>query len=170
MSRSDFMTSGAEFVHTWDYDGRTITFSWIGKTTVAPSRVYGFAFTAEGRMLLVGGGADVLDYWLPGGGIEAGEDLEAALARELDEEAAATVLAMQYIGAQKMEEPGVCEYHAFYWRRIKLADEYAPQLEIKERRLVAPEEFLDVLFWGRSDPKAKMLLDAALDLERRCKA
>ncbi|MGI6543452.1 MAG: NUDIX hydrolase [Limnochordia bacterium] len=160
------MTSEDKYVHQWEYQGRLITFSWMGKAAVVPSRAYAFAFTSEGRMLLVGGGSDAPSYWLPGGGIEAGETPEAALARELREEAAATVRSMKYIGAQKMAELGTCEYHAFYWCRITLAEEFVPQFEVGERRLVAPEDFLDALFWGRTDPKAAMLLEKALEIDR----
>jgi len=53
---------------------------------------------------------------------------------------------------------GRCEYHAFYWRRVMLADKFIPKHEVAERKLVAPKDFLDTLFWGREDPKAAMLL------------
>jgi hypothetical protein len=50
---------------------------------------------------------------------------------------------------------------------VTLADEYLPAHEIAQRRLVTPDRFLDALFWGRADPKAAMLLDRALEIERR---
>ena len=83
--------SSEEVVHQWQYQGRTITFSWAGDAEVVPARVYALAFTAEGKMLLVGGAPGDSGCWLPGGGIERGETPEAALVRELAEEAAATI-------------------------------------------------------------------------------
>ncbi|MGI6608946.1 MAG: NUDIX hydrolase [Limnochordia bacterium] len=160
------MASRDEFIYQWEYNGRTITFSWVGNVDVVPSRVYALAFSAEGRMLLVGGGPDDPDFWLPGGGIEEGETPEEALIRELSEEAAATVQRMKIIGAQRVDDSdGACEYHAFFWCRVTLADEFIPQYEVVERRLVDPKYFLDTLFWGRSDPKAEMLFETALKLE-----
>ncbi len=126
------------------------------------SRVYALAFTAKGEMLLVGDGVSP-DYWLPGGGVEAGETCVEALERELLEEAAATVESPCYLGAQRVDDPLYApEYHGFYGCRIHLADDYMPELEVKERLLVPPERFLDTLFWARADPKAEMLLERAL--------
>lgn len=158
-----------EVVHRWRYRGRTITFSWVGDVEgVAVARVYGLAFTAEGKMLLVGGAAGDPGCWLPGGGVERGESPEEALARELAEEAAATVEEMEGIGVQRVDDPAAgSEYQAFYWCRVTLAETFVPEHEVEHRHLVAPEAFLDTLFWGRDDPKAALLLARALEMERR---
>ena len=61
----------------WQYEGRTITFSWVAEQAVVLSRVYALAFTQDGQMLLVGERSNP-DYWLHGGGIEPGERAEAS--------------------------------------------------------------------------------------------
>lgn len=156
-----------EFVHQWQYEGRTITFSWVGNADIVPTRVYALAFSPDRKMLLVGGGPGDSDFWLPGGGIEDGETPEDALVRELLEEAAATVHMTRRIGAQRVEDSkGTTEYHAFYWCRVTLAEEFIPKYEVAERRVVPPDDFLDTLFWGRTDPKAPMLLEVSLQVER----
>ncbi len=59
-------------VHEWEYEGRIITFSWMGDIDMPLTRVYAFAFTDDGEILLVGDFRGESEYWLPGGGIEAG--------------------------------------------------------------------------------------------------
>lgn len=89
------------------------------------------------------------------------------MARELVEEAAATVEESGYLGAQRVDDPlKAPEYHGFYWCRVRLADTYAPEFEVDERLLVPPERFLDLLFWGRTGPKAALLLGKALRANR----
>ena len=78
------------------------------------------------------------------------------MARELSEDAAATVQQMKRIGAQRVDDARTCEYNAFYWCRVTLADEFIPQFEVVDRRLVDPDGYLDLLFWGRSDPMASV--------------
>ena len=156
-----------ELVHQWHHNGRTITFTWVGDAAVTPARIYALAFTPDGKLLLVGDDSEHPRFWLPGGGIEQGETPEAALVRELAEEAAATIHAMRPLGAQRVDDPATgSEHHAFYWCRITLAGEFAPAHEITQRRLVLPEAFLDMLFWGRDDPKAALLLERALEAEQ----
>ena len=156
----------SELEHQWHYRGRTITFTWVGDTDIAPARVYALAFTSDRRVLLVGGGPGDPGFWLPGGGIEEGESPEDALARELAEDAAAEILEMKRLGAQRVHDPETgTEYHDFYWCRVVLAEKFVPVHEVQHRRLVAPKAFLDVLFWGRDDPKAEMLLERALEMD-----
>ena len=157
----------SDLTHRWEHHGQVTVFTWVGDQDVPITRVYALAFTPEGKMLLVGDGSGDPGYWLPGGGIEGDETPEHALARELDEEAAATVLDTERLGAQRSDDPtGRHYYQAFYWCRVTLAEEFVPKHEVQERKLVAPEDFLDTLFWGRQDPKGAMLLERALEQER----
>ena len=118
--------------------------------------------------MLVGGGPGDAGYWLPGGAIEDGETPESALVRELAEEAGVTIHEAERLGVQRAaDSAGTSEYQAFYWCRVTLADDFLPQSEVSERKVVAPKDFLDTLFWGREDPKAAMLLERALRLESR---
>ena len=156
------------FVHCWQYQGRTITFSWIGTANVNPSRVYALAFTHDHRLLLVSDGLDDSLFWLPGGGIENGETPVDALVRELAEEAAATILDLRRIGAQQADDPlHGTEYHDFYWCRVNLAEQFVPRHEVNLRRLVTADDFLDTLFWGRVDPKGAILLELALSIDKQ---
>jgi ADP-ribose pyrophosphatase YjhB (NUDIX family) len=143
-----------------------VTYTWLGSVDKVAARVYAIAYSNEGKMLVVGGAADA-GYWLPGGGVEEGESPEAALTRELMEEAAATVDAMERIGVQQVDDPlSGRHYQSFYWCRVSLKDVYVPEHEITERLLVSPEQFLDILPWGREDPKGEILLQAAASLNR----
>lgn len=150
----------------WEHNGRRIRFGWVGDADYPVTRVYALAFLPDGRMLLVSDtGTDAL-FWLPGGGIEEGETPDKALVRELQEEAGARLLASRRLGLQSVEDDeGNLEYHAFYWARIELTDDFVPQHEVNVTRHVHPDDFLDTLFWGRSDPKGVMLWEMAREIE-----
>ena len=142
--------------------------TWVGQTSAQPARVYALAFTSQRDILLVSGGPEDPYRWLPGGGIEHGETPEQALRRELLEEADAAIQALEYLGSQRLEDvEGWEEYQHFYWCRVRLLPQGPVQTETTLRHLVSPEDFLDRLEWGRSDPKAAMLLRRALDVERK---
>lgn len=90
------------------------------------------------------------------------------LKRELLEEAGATISNWSRLGSFQIEgiTRSLQEIHDFYWCRVTLADEWIPNEDISERVLVPPGELLDVLPWGRTDPKAAFLLSKALESER----
>ena len=89
------------------------------------------------------------------------------LARELLEEANATLLQSVKMGVQKsVNSEGEQSFQAFYWCRVIVNNDFSPQHEITERRLVTPDMLLDTLFWGRTDPKAAILLNLAMEIEQ----
>lgn len=156
--------------HTVVWNGRTIMATWFD----APfrpwrSRVYGLCFTTDGQLVLV---RPVHDPGLhpPGGGVEDGESPEGALARELREEIAGCVEAHEYLGCQRVDDPEDpagphSDFHLYYWCRVRL-DPFAPSVEIAERQLIRPEDFLDKMAWPE-DPAAKIMIERALAAERR---
>jgi ADP-ribose pyrophosphatase YjhB (NUDIX family) len=119
-------------------------------------------------MLLVSGGSDDPNRYVPGGGIDVGETAEEALCRGLMEEADATIVALEAIGSERQEDDqGDLTYHRYYWCRVTLAEQHFPRAENTLRHIVAPAVYLDTLYWGRSDPKASLLLEKALAIETR---
>ena len=117
-------------------------------------------------MLLVTDGPGETDHWLPGGGIDVGEIPEAALQRELFEEADAVIEALEYLGSQRIDDhQGGQEYLHYYWRRVRLAPQVGPVREATLRHDVSPLDFLDGLLWGRSDSAARTLLNLAVKVE-----
>lgn len=128
------------------------------------TQALGICVTADRRIVLVTWNGE--DWTLPGGAPEPGETLEQALAREVLEEACARVVSSSYIGCQRVEEfdgDGVAYYQTRFWARVAL-DEFNPEYEMMARRLVPPQEFCGVLFWGE-EATAHLILDRGLAIE-----
>ena len=156
--------------YDWEHDGRTTTFSWVGNAAgIVPARVYALAFTDEGRILLVGAGAEdeATCWWLPGGGVEEGESAEQALVRELQEEAGATVHDLEFLGYRRVDDPVDGQSHiAMYWCQVTVPESFVPRCEVTKNLFVRPEQFLDHLYWA-DDPAAAHLLRLATETARR---
>ncbi len=103
-----------DLTHTVLHEGRIVTYSWLGDANVPVARVRALPFIPDGRMLLVSGAPSDPCCYPPGGGVEAFDETpEAALRRELMEEAAATIHALKRLGVQRRYDPAVgTEYSA----------------------------------------------------------
>ena len=168
-------------VHRAQFEGRQITATWFEAPfrPLSP-RVYAICFTDDGNIVLVrptseylGRPAADIGAFVPGGGVERGETVEQALARELDEEIAASIDAVEYLGCQRVDDfdhPTAphSDFHLYFWCRVTLRD-FAETAEIAERVLVAPEAFLASLEWA-DDPMATILLEKGLAAQRRHRA
>jgi hypothetical protein len=93
--------------------------------------------------------------------------MEQALVREVWEEACARVVDSLYIGCQHVEEldgEGATYYQARFWARVEL-EGFTPEHEMSARRLVSPETFREVLFWG-DEVTAGLILDHGVTIEK----
>ena len=129
----------------------------------------GLCFTPQGLLTLV---SDGKGWVCPGGYPDAGETLEETLVREIWEEACATVLDYEYIGAIRTYElPPIPEgslplfYQARFWVRIENG-EFNPTHEMTQRTEIRPEEFVETLRWN-AKRTAGLILQDALAVEAR---
>jgi ADP-ribose pyrophosphatase YjhB (NUDIX family) len=143
--------------------------AWYDPPFVPPlaetTQALGICFTFERRIVMVTW--DGQHWTLPGGTIEPGETLEQALSREVREEACARVRASAYLGCQRvtpLDGDPTPYYQTRFWARVELA-EFRPEHEMIGRRLVSPEEFGSVLFWG-DETSAAVILQHGLAIER----
>src|SRR5262245_524778 len=164
--------SESSIVQESTWEGRRLSVRWMPPTFVPPraltTQVYGVCFTEHRKIVLVTTGDG---RWnLPGGQPEEGETLEAALEREIWEEARAGLVRSQYIGCQEIEDPDAVAgpnlyYQMRFWARVELYP-FKALFETTDRKLVDSGEFLDNLFWG-DVPIARMVLDCALTVENQ---
>lgn len=157
------------------WDGRTLTATWLA-SPFRPERrlttqVLGLCFAPDGRILLVTGDGE--SWTLPGGYPEPGETFEATLERELREEACARLVACEYLGCERVDDPERPEgpalyYQVRYWARIELYP-FEPHEETIARQLVSAAAFRETLAWGEA-LAAQRLLEAGLSLEQQYEA
>jgi 8-oxo-dGTP pyrophosphatase MutT (NUDIX family) len=154
------------------WEGRRLIVRWMPPTFVPPreltTQAYGVCFTEHRKIVLVTTGDG---RWnLPGGRPEQDETLEAALEREVWEEARARVVRSTYIGCQQVEDPDAVEgpaiyYQARFWARVEVYP-FKALFETVDRQLVEPSEFLGRLFWG-DVPIARTVFDCGLAVENQ---
>lgn len=103
-------------------------------------------------------------YGLPGGSVEAGENLEQALAREIGEEIACKLVQSQPLLYLKITNPPGAEfpttYQVRYWAEVETLDQEVSDPAGKSvKRLVVSEKGMhELLGWGR---KLELYIQAA---------
>jgi 8-oxo-dGTP diphosphatase len=127
--------------------------------------VAAIARDAAGRILLIRRG-DTGTWALPGGTLEWGEELRAALPRELAEETGATVVAIGEVTGVYSRPDRDPRFHAVtICVRVEVAEPLEGpknRVEIREARFFAPEELPAEFAMGMRD-----MLDHALSPETR---
>jgi len=141
------MAASDDPVYHRDIDGNRYRLTWLGDQATRVDRVRALAFVGPGQLLLVRGDSGMQ---LPGGGVEGDESPLEALARELSEEASASVVESDLLGSFLIE--GVTlplrEVHCYYWCRVSLDPEWQAPLDIRERIVVDVASFEARLGWG----------------------
>lgn len=155
-----------------EWAGRPLTVTWLPPPFHPPrdltTQVSALCCTVDGRIVLVTG--DGGEWGLPGGRPEGGETLEAALAREVWEEARAVVTRCAYLGSQRVDDPHAPRgptryYQARFWARVEPRP-FVAEWETTAWRLVPPDQFLATLAWGWA-PIAAILLEEGLLADRQ---
>lgn len=135
------------------------------------TQALGLCFTAEGLAVMVTW--DEQRWTFPGGTVEPGETIEAALVREVAEEACAIVDACEYLACQHVADPlnpaGAASYYQTRWWARVTVQPWRPRHEMTGRRLVPPNRVLATLFWPEK-AIARRLLDHALAVDHRHRA
>lgn len=158
-------------VQNLNWEGRPIVVTWLDPPFMPPrdetTQVTGICFTDEGQIVLVS--HDGNTWTLPGGSLEEGETLEQYLAREVMEEVCGRVTDGEYLGCQRVDDPGNPEgfrhyYQTRFWARVEL-EEFRPEAERTERCVIDPGDFLSTLFWGDA-PTAKIILARGIEIDK----
>jgi ADP-ribose pyrophosphatase YjhB (NUDIX family) len=135
------------------------------------TQALGICFTTDGQVVMVTW--DDRQWTFPGGTVEPDETIEAALAREVAEEACAIVDACQYLACQHVADPlnpnGPTSYYQTRWWARVTVQPWRPRHEMTGRRLIPPDRVLTTLFWPEKAIAAR-LLDQALTADRRHRA
>lgn len=134
-----------------------------GAQSLAPvTQVQAVPFTEDGKIVVY----KHIDgyYGLPGGKVEAGENLEAALARELREEMNAELIQVKpvaYIKSFKLSDPDHVSYNLRYAAKVKLSDGQIqdPAGKAIERLTCDAKDVNNLLRWGK---RGDILIDLAL--------
>ena len=134
--------------HLWK--GQRLLVAWQDSGFIPPrnlvTQASGICFTHDGLIVLIT--SDGSSWGLPGGHPEDGETIEAALIREVREEACAMVTDFAYLGAQEMRDAPdyTVHYQTRFWARVQL-NEFKPEYETTGRKLVMPEDVVSTLNW-----------------------
>jgi 8-oxo-dGTP pyrophosphatase MutT (NUDIX family) len=149
------------------------TITWCPAPFIPPGKLIiqssGLCFTKNHQLILVNDGKN---WMLPGGRPEENETPEQALIREITEEACAEVIRFHYLGSiqyrdviPSADNEDTVFYKARYWVKVK-KKAFHPRFEIKERIVIPPEQFIDMLGWN-AKKTAEIILREALMIENK---
>jgi 8-oxo-dGTP pyrophosphatase MutT (NUDIX family) len=141
-----------EQFHAPPFGGRLVVLAVVEACDPdACTRAHGICVTETGEIVLISG-EDGL-WGLSGGGKEVGETTAETFAREVWEEACSRVVESHFLFAVRfveLDEHGSVHHgglHAKMWARVEL-EEWNPQFEMTRRRLVSPDEAVDICLFS----------------------
>ncbi|MFH1649653.1 MAG: NUDIX domain-containing protein [Candidatus Woesearchaeota archaeon] len=145
----------------WEQEGLHVDAVWRDAIeepsfTKVPN-VRGFAFTKDGKLVVLKGVKGGGKWKIPGGKIDKGETSEEALVRELEEEVSVRIGAMKLLGAQEVNAPGYegpeGEHH-FQLIFAAIIEEVHRRTVDPDRgitwprKFINPKDFEEVVGWG----------------------
>lgn len=110
--------------------------------------VHAYCFCGDKLVIVY---AEAKGYWTPpGGGVEAGESIEEAVAREILEETNMRVVRQEFIGYQDIFEPDKINTQTRHICLVEPVGEFIsdPDGDVTEIKLVDPKNLKQYFDWG----------------------
>jgi len=152
------------------FAGRDLTMTWQA-TSVLPadvkiSQVSAFCLDDNNQVLII---KNEHGWGLPGGHPEDGETIDETLAREIQEEAGATIKSSKLIGYVEVDDPknegreGKKYLQLRFFCRLDKIYDFTAEFETSERNFIKPEELPQFISWMSTSSVGQAQLQSFLE-------